>query len=126
MMNGWCSGVVVMMGRVEGNVGCAVVGEGFVEDLCGLTLVVTKVGGCVRVVGILLLSVQVFEVMRHVRNSRSMVIRVFVVCIGIDWIVLVMVVVMGCGLGSVTMSVRGQVVMVQGWYLFDVATVEEF
>lgn len=59
-------------------------------------------------------------------DSRSMVIGVFIGCVRIDGIVLVMVVVMGCGLGSVGMPVWWQVVMVHGWHLFDVATVEKF
>lgn len=73
---------------------------------------------CVRVVGVLLLSVKVFVVVRYGRDSRSMVIRVFIGCVGVDGVVLVMVVVMGCGLGSVGVPVWWQVVMVHGWHLF--------
>lgn len=40
VMDGWGCGVVVVMGRIEGNVGGTVVGEGFVVHLLGLGLVV--------------------------------------------------------------------------------------
>lgn len=43
--------------------------------------------------------------MRHGRDSRSMVIWVFVGCVGVDGIVLVMIVVMRCGLCSVGMPI---------------------
>lgn len=40
VMDGWGCGVVVVMGRIEGYVGGAVVGEGLVVHLLGLGLVV--------------------------------------------------------------------------------------
>lgn len=124
-MDGRCCRVVVVMGRIEGYVRGAIVGEGLVVHLLGLGLGVAQVGGYVRVVGVLLLSVQVFEVVRHGSDSRSVVVGVFVGCVGVDWVVLVMVVVMGCRLCSVSMPVGRQVVMVHGWHRFDVAAVKE-
>lgn len=62
---------------------------------------------------------------RHCRDSRSVVIGVFIGCVGIYWVVLVMIVVMGCRLCSVSMPVGWQVVMVHGWHRFNVAAVEE-
>lgn len=62
---------------------------------------------------------------RHGRDSRSVVVGVFVGCVGIDGVILVMVVVMGCRLCSVSMPVGWQVVMVHSWHRFDVAAVEE-
>lgn len=38
VMDGWSCGVVVVMGRIKGNVGGTVVGEGLVEHLLGLGL----------------------------------------------------------------------------------------
>lgn len=61
----------------------------------------------------------------HGRDSRSVVVGVFVGCVGVDGIVLVMVVVMGCRLCSVSMPVGRQVVMVHRWHWLDVAAVEE-
>lgn len=62
---------------------------------------------------------------RHGSDSRSVVVRVFVGCAGVDGVVLVMVVVMGGRLCSVSMPVVWQIVMVHGWHRFDVAAVEE-
>lgn len=119
MMDGRSCWVVVVMGRIKGDVWGSVVSEGFVVNLFGLGLGVTEVGGYVLVIGVLLLSVKIVVV-----DSRSMVVRIFVGLIGVDSIVLVMVVMMGCGLGSVGMPVMRQIVMVHGRHLFDVAAVE--
>lgn len=40
VMDSWSGGVVIVMGRIEGYVGGAVVGEGLVEHLLGLGLLV--------------------------------------------------------------------------------------
>lgn len=126
VMDGRGCWVVVVMGRVEGDIWGSVIGEGFVwvEELFRLGLGIAQVGGYVWIVGVLLLSVKIVRVVLDVGDSGSMVVGIFVGLVWVDSVVLRMVVVMGRRLGSVGMSVVGQIVMVHGWDLFEVAAVE--